>query len=283
MLKALGQGLYILAVIGLTVVSQVGGAVLLLSTLAVWSIFPSSRLRRFKALSVHVFVFALIYGACSLLLVPSLAKISGRVALPCFASEDVPYGALTPLTCALNRNYLVPGAANALKRMTQDVTAVHAGTVVSYLDAGFPFLDGFPMLPHLSHRSGHDLDLAFFYTDAAGTYLPGKARSPIGYWGFEQPPADAKPPCADAGGGLTLRWDVGWLQPLLGPYRLDEARTAEMLGWLVRNGGSHGVKGLIIEPYLAERFGVHSQLIRFQGCKAARHDDHIHVDFKLDP
>jgi len=56
------------------------------------------------------------------------------------------------------------------------------------LDANFPFFDGFPILPHLSHNDGNKIDIAFYYGDPSiGQYLRGKAKSPIGYWGFERP------------------------------------------------------------------------------------------------
>lgn len=34
---------------------------------------------------------------------------------------------------------------------------------ISYLDANFPFKDGFPLLPHLSHDDGRKVDIAFMY------------------------------------------------------------------------------------------------------------------------
>ena len=279
MLKALGWGLYILLIVVLTALTQVGGAILLFSLLVVWSIFPSGRLGRIRSFITHLFAFLALYGTISLLLVPPVAQLYGRVPLQCFASERSSYAALTPLTCALNRHYVAPTVADALEAAAKAVNRSQPGTVVTYLDASFPFLDSMPLLPHLSHRSGLDVDLGLFYLDASGRYAAGEARSPIGYFGFEQPGPEAERPCRNETGIATLRWDLDWLQPLFKPYRLDEMRTAELLSWLVLQGPNHGVSGLIIEPHLGARLGVHSQLIRFQGCKAARHDDHIHVDF----
>lgn len=279
MLRVLGWGLYIAAVLFLTVLTEVGGAILVFSTLVVWSYFPIGRLGTMRSVLVNAIAFIVIYLAVCILLVPQVAPLYGRVELPCYAKEGQAYAALTPLTCLFNRHYAVPEAHEALAVMAEDVNRAQPGTVISYLDAGFPFFDGFPLLPHLSHRNGRDIDLAYFYLSAAGRYLPGEARSPIGYFGFEQPRAGAGRPCAAEKGFRTLRWDLDWLQWLLPAYRLDEARTAEMLSWLVLEGPRHGVTGLIIEPHMSDRLGVHSQLIRFQGCKAARHDDHVHVDF----
>lgn len=280
MLRVLSWALYILIVAILTVLTQVGGGILLFSTLIVWSIFPIGRLGRIKAFATHLLAFAVLYTAICALLIPPVAQINGRVALQCFASERYAYAALSRLTCLLNRHYAVPAVEAALKRMSRDINEAQPGTVVAYLDVGFPFFNGFPVLPHLSHRDGRDIDLAYFYLGPAGRYLPGEARSPIGYFAFEQPAADTKLPCAEQRGGVTLRWDLNWLQPYFPAYMLEHVRTAEMLTWLVTKGPAHGVSGLIIEPHMSERLGVDSKLIRFQGCRAARHDDHVHVDFE---
>ena len=40
------------------------------------------------------------------------------------------------------------------------------------------------------------------------------------------------------------------------------------------------VERIFIEPYLAARLGVSSDVLGFQGCRAARHDDHIHIQIK---
>ncbi len=42
-------------------------------------------------------------------------------------------------------------------------------------------------------------------------------------------------------------------------------------------GRGFGVEKIFVEPHLAERLGVQADTIRFQGCRAARHDDHIHM------
>jgi murein endopeptidase len=34
---------------------------------------------------------------------------------------------------------------------------------------------------------------------------------------------------------------------------------------------------IFVEPPLATRFNLSDPKIRFQGCRAARHDDHIHI------
>ena len=68
---------------------------------------------------------------------------------------------------------------------------------------------------------------------------------------------------------------MGWFQPLVRDLPLDEARTRDAVRWLKSNLPEGG--RILIEPHLAERLGVAGGKVRFQGCRAARHDDHIHI------
>nr|WP_261337459.1 hypothetical protein [Rhizobium leguminosarum] len=38
-----------------------------------------------------------------------------------------------------------------------------------------------------------------------------------------------------------------------------------------------GLQKIFIEPHLKNALGIADSHIRFQGCRAARHDDHIHI------
>ena len=142
------------------------------------------------------------------------------------------------------------------------------GTVTLALDGNFPFLDAFPMLPHLSHGDGDKLDLAFYYVDAGG-YAPGRTASPIGYFAFERVGEETCPAVWP-----TLRWDMAWFQPLVRDLDLEPQRTAALIRALVADPR---VGKVFVEPPLAARLGVAAEKVRFQGCRAARHDDHIHL------
>ena len=72
---------------------------------------------------------------------------------------------------------------------------------------------------------------------------------------------------------LSLRWDLNILQPFWHSYKLDEIRMKSALQILTED---KRVEKLFIEPHLKTRLGVESPKIRFQGCRAARHNDHIH-------
>lgn len=73
---------------------------------------------------------------------------------------------------------------------------------------------------------------------------------------------------------------MAFLQDLWPDRPLDAERTRAVLRWLVTEGRAHGVERVFIEPYLAARLGVSSPMLGFQGCRAARHDDHIHVQIR---
>lgn len=272
--------LVLLLVAILTLVTQIGGAVL-------WACWPvlslvagrlKDRSRTLAAIAVTT-TFLGVYSAISLLAVPPLAAAFGREPLPCLSSDERPLRAVSPLYCLTNRNYARPQVHRLLRALSVAMVQEAPGTVTGYLDAGFPFLDGFPMLPHLSHRGGRDVDLAFFYRRADdGSPVPAAGAWPVGYWAFVQPrPGDPNPCTAQI---IDLRWDMDWLQPAFGDHVLDERRTGAMLRWLAANGPRYGLQKTLLEPHLQRRLSAEGGLFRFQGCRAARHDDHLHLQLR---
>jgi hypothetical protein len=244
-------GLHGVVILLLTVLTQLGGLA--------WAIALPFRRR--------LLVFAVVYVALSVAAL-WVAPVFGRVALSCLDR-----GALqvqSPLYCALNRTYVAPELAEVLRDVAAEMDRRHPGTVTLVLDGSFPFLDGFPLLPHLSHDDGGKADLAFYYRDESG-YLPGETRSPIGYFAFEDGPTDCGPAWP------TLRWDLGLLQPLWPRHALDEARMRDLLHVLSEDAR---VGKVFVEPHLAAGLGVAHPRIRFQGCRAARHDDHVHMQLR---
>lgn len=212
----------------------------------------------------RLLAFALTYAAlwfAALWIAPTF----GREPLPC--AGDGPMRVQSPVYCLLNRQYVTPELAAVARDLAQQMNRDFPGTETLVLDAGFPFIEGFPLLPHLSHDDGEKLDLAFYYADRSG-YLPGRTRSPIGYFAFETTGSS----CPEV--WPTLRWDIGWLQPLWRALELEPARTRAAIDFLVTDSRTGKV---FLEPELQTALGLSHAKLRFQGCRAARHDDHIHV------
>ncbi|MEM7211607.1 MAG: hypothetical protein AAF479_06890 [Pseudomonadota bacterium] len=241
----LGQMIWILI---LTVLTQIGGVAW------IFSFFFRRRWLGFLALYTAMSIAAIW-----------VAPLLGRVPLPCIG-EPMRMQSLT--FCALNRHYVVPELAEVLSDTAHRSAERHPGTVTLVLDANFPFIDGYPLLPHLSHDDGRKADIAFHYADSNGLYLPGETRSPIGYFAFEQGPTD----CPER--ILSLRWNLGWLQPYLRSLPPDVSRMQTAIALL---NGDRRVGKIFLEPHLVRSWQVGTPKVRFQGCRAARHDDHIHV------
>lgn len=160
---------HFLIILFLTVLTQVGGLIWLLNTLVYRFIKqPKSKLFR-------LFTFSVAYLFCTIFIVPQLAKLNGRTALPfCKSCNVQPHTYLTPL---LNRHYVKPKLKADIYEIAKEMKAETKTLNVSYLDANFPFLDGFPLLPHLSHNDGKKVDLAFYYThqNKAGNLKPANS------------------------------------------------------------------------------------------------------------
>ncbi len=251
------------------------GAIVLLIAVAVWRAVE----RRFRPtaavarMALRGSVFVALYAAGTAVVVPPLAAAAGRTALPCDIWQRRALAPSTIWTCILNRHYVAADVDRNLRRIADTLSRRDPGLRTGYLDAGFPFLDGFPMIPHLSHREGRDVDLSFQYADAA-TGAARPAPSPVGYWGYVQPRPGDPQPCRET--ASWFRWRMDWLQPLLGGGRLDESATALLIKTLAE---SPDVARIFLEPHLKVRLDLHHPKIRFQGCRAARHDDHLHVEF----
>ena len=232
----------------LTMLTQIGGAAWVLA------LCFKHRMLAFAACYIALSIGALW-----------LAPVFGRVPLPCIGQSAMQMH--SPLYCALNRQYVAPELAEVLTDYAADMDSTFPDTQTRVLDANFPFITGFPLLPHLSHHDGRKVDLAFYYSDDQG-YLAGVTRSPLGYFAFEDGPTNCPKKT------LTLRWDMAWLQSLWPDYRLETRRMTAALDWLAADPR---VSKIFIEPHLKQSLAPDHAKIRFQGCRAARHDDHIHI------
>ena len=203
---------------------------------------------------------------------PVVANAAGLVPLPC-GSE----GAIRPahkIYCISQRHYVTPAARAALSDVALALAAASPGTQVGYMEASWP-IGKKPMPPHLSHGDGRQIDLALFYETPTGAPLsvPPATTLKIGYGAYEPPRRETERACPGGARGKEERPDP----PNNRQWRLDEARTRQLVRLLVED---KRVRRVFIEPHLKTRLGFGSNAkVRFAGCRAARHDDHLHVDF----
>lgn len=261
----------------LTVLTQVGGIILLLS-LGLHKAIDRRMAGRLCRRTVKAMTFIVLYAAASLFVVPLLARPFGRLPLP--ITETGGLRPLTILTPLLNRHYVKKQLWISSFEVAEQMARTYSGTTVNYLDANFPFWDGFPLVPHLSHNDGRKLDLAFCYTDSHTGKAVNEAPSPIGYGVNEEPRAgEANTAAFCAQRGYWQYSLIGKLVPQGGKkqYRFDARRTRTLVGLWAAN---EDIGKVFLEPHLKERMHLTSRKIRFHGCGAVRHDDHIHVQLK---
>lgn len=187
-----------------------------------------------------------------------------RVALGMSAPEALHVPRLYRWT---GRDFVTPKMRAVAQDLARHMADSYPGTITVALDGGHP-LTGLPLVPHLSHDDGEKLDLGLYWQAADGTYRPAAQKSPLGYWGYAEGPTECPRRWAD------LRWDFLWAQPLMPDLRIDPERTRAALLWLAADPR---VSKILIEPHIPAAVGISHPKIRFQGCRAARHDDHIHI------
>ena len=212
----------------------------------------------------------------SLLVIPLLARPFGRVPMPVFGNAQVK--PLNWMTCLLNRHYVRPELRQATAAVAQKMQDKYPATIIAYLDGNFPFVDNFLLLPHLSHDDGEKLDLAFLYTDhETGDPIHRDAPSFIGYGVFEEPrPGEPDQPSVCRRQGY---WQYSLLRYFVPQWNsekmtLDEARTRDMVNFFAQE---KAIGKVFIEPHLKARMRLHDSKVRYHGCQAVRHDDHVHV------
>lgn len=194
----------------------------------------------------------------------------GLVPLPC--EETGPLRPVLGGYCVRQRHYVTDRAEKALQRAAKAVAAKHPGSTVLFMEASWP-TGVRPMPPHHSHGDGRQIDLALFYADDAGRPLE-RPPTKSGYRASEPPRRESERVCK---GVRSAKND--WADPPADrPWRLDETRTRDMIRVL---SADPAVRRIFLEPHLKTRLGfARDPKVRFAGCRAARHDDHIHVDFR---
>lgn len=259
----------------LTVLTQIGGLVYLVYRL-LWKRWLSTADGRLIWLKKSLFFIGL-YLLATWLLVPPLARQFGRVPLPYSSSVSQPIQPASWLTCIGNRHYVRPVLKKTIIDVAQKLGTNYPNFEIVYLDANFPFWNGFPLLPHKSHNDGRKLDIAFVYQKNDGTLSNG-TPSMLGYGVCEKPQKGEKDQpaiCAKHG-----YWQYSLLEQLTSErhkqqYTFDLTTTKVLLQTL---HADKNVGKIFIEPHLKQRMGLEQySKVRFHGCGAVRHDDHIHL------
>lgn len=280
--KILSFTLQILLIILLTVFTQVGGVIWLVMWLQANFLCAKIKKKAYSTyLKVKFSLFFAFYFFATFMVIPLAAeKYSNRVALPIFTENNIQ--PTTIWTCILNRNYVKPQLKEALFRIGNDFEKKYPNSKVSYLDANFPFSlafyknKGFPLLPHLSHNDGKKIDLSFFYLDKETQEPTNKKPSFSGYGIYEEPKKGEfnQPEIC-----LKQSWyyEIGKYAKVYSneeDYSFDEKRTNYLITLIIKE---QSIKKFFLEPHLKNRFKVSSPKWRFHGCKASRHDDHVHI------
>ena len=267
--------LHIFFFLFLTILTQIGGIIYLISFLP--HRFIKTKIKnRWLQFGAKMLSFIVFYCLFTFLIVPPLAMQFGRIPLPITAKENIqPSNALTVI---LNRNYVSADLKNLLENTARAMQHKYPGFVINYLDANHPFINGAPMIFHLSHKDGKKIDLSFCYKDSKTGIYTYTVPTFSGYGVFEAPlPGEENMPeiCKQKGywqysfsGNIKILNTAAKLQ-------LDNERTKELLRLLAINPATQKI---FLEPHLKTRLGLTAyNKIRFHGCHAARHDDHIHL------
>ncbi len=267
----------ILLFIFLTLLTQVGGIVYLLC-LPLFRFLKRRVGRPILHISLNISIFCILYAFTTFIVVPPLAEKYGRVPMP--------YDEMNPhlrqwnrLTVILNRHYVVPELRMVTEGIAKKLAAADTSLVITYLDCNFPFWDGFPLEPHLSHNDGRKIDLSLMYLDAETQKPTAERPSWLGYGVCEEPRAGEENRaefCAAHGG-----WQYSFMkdnvisQSQKRKYPFDAQHTAALMRFFIADPHVHTV---MVEPHLEKRLGFANQpKVKPPPCNSVRHDDHIHV------
>ncbi len=261
MRKALKFLIIISLFVFLTITTQVGGIILLISLL-----FSKKWKADFKFKKSTVFIT--LYLISTYIIVPLLAPVFGRQKIQ--TTDNL--RPATYITVLLNRNYVRPELNTVLQNISKN-------RPIRFLDANFPFINKFLLLPHLSHDDGNKIDLSFIYENQNGQ-ITDLTKSNSGYGVFESPQGSEFDQISECK-------KLGYFQYDYPKYltfgkknsdlKFSEKENKELINEIVN---INLVEKVFIEPHLVERMNLDSNKIRYHGCKAVRHDDHIHIQIK---
>ncbi|MBT9190554.1 hypothetical protein [Zobellia russellii] len=260
--------LHIIIFVLLTVLTQIGGIVYLITLFLVKKQSEKRRLKR-------IGVFAALYLLATFLIVPHSAPIFGREKIK--ESEFVE--AHSFFYKLANRNYVRPELNKAIGIIASEFEQRNDGIKMIYLDANFPFIDKFPLLPHLSHNDGKKIDISLIYENQNGI-LTNKKPSISGYGAYEGPSEKEYNQIAVCKNKGNWQYDFPkylTLGKINKDIKFSKKGTRDLSNLIVKQ---NQVGKLFIEPHLKQRLNLKNGKVRYHGCQAVRHDDHIHFQLK---
>lgn len=269
--------IFIFLIIFLTILTQIGGAILLFC-FPIFKIINGYKISQLQKRFVKLTFFIIFYTFTTFVIIPPIAAKFGRVPLPIQRNSN-----LKPVNfvyCLLNRHYVKLDFKIAIEKVAKKLSQEFPDTEIQYLDANFPFWDEFPLLPHLSHDDGKKLDLAFFYLNTKTREPTNQKPSFTGYGIFENPKkgeVNQTKICKSKG---SWQYDINRYMGLINrkkSFVLDEIRTKRLIELLIHE---KVVTKILLEPHLKTRLKLKSNKVCFQGCQAARHDDHLHIQMQ---
>lgn len=249
----------------LTLVTQIGGIIYLIS------LALTRRQKKYRVLFI-LSIFISFYTLATFYIIPEIASIYGREKIKSNSIVQ-PHSLFYSWS---NRNYVTPELHQVLQNIGDKMSAQYTGIKLVYLDANFPFLDGFPLLPHRYHNDGKKIDITFVYQD--GSELTNKKPSFSGYGVFEPPLVEEWNQinqCLQTGYSqyeFTKFITFGSIHPQL---TFSEAVNREFLINLLADDNVHTI---FLEPHLKTRLGLENEKFVYHGCGTVRHDDHIHIE-----
>lgn len=252
----------------LTILTQIGGLIYLIAIVTI------RRKKKKHTLLKRICLFFGLYLLSTFFIVPYTAPFFGRQKI----NNNHRIDNHNFLITLCNRNYVTSKAHKTLTDISLRFHKISPTVKLVYLDANFPFFDGFPLLPHLSHNDGNKIDISFIYSNENGE-LTNQKPSYSGYGVFEEPISgemNQNEICKQNGA-----WQYNYPKYLTmgtnNQLQLDSENTRKLIEVITENPN---VQNIFIEPHLKKRSNLTSNKIRFQGCKAVRHDDHIHIQIQ---
>ncbi|MEP0266167.1 hypothetical protein [Dokdonia sp.] len=248
-------------IVFLTITTQIGGIVYIIAFL----LYKKRPLKRGLA-------FIIVYLIATFAIVPYVAPVFGREKIK--TNDAIKIHMF--FTSLANRDYVVPEVNIVLADVSHVLRQSYPDVAIHCLDANFPFFDGFPLLPHLSHKDGKKLDISLLYKNKEGNVTNAKP-SISGYGIFVSPREieyDQITVCKQKG-----YWQYDFPKYLtLGTTHDDlnfsEDATRKLLQSIVKHPS---ISKVFLEPHLRDRMKVRHPKLRYHGCRAVRHDDHIHL------